>query len=62
MMLDLFKQLLGLHRQDSGSFQELQPILRAIVHSEALTEIVRASSTPIDDLILRIVRALVSPE
>ena len=41
------------------SMKKIAPILRAIVPSEALTEIVRATGSPVDDLVLQIVRALV---
>ena len=61
-MLDLFRQLIGLHGQNPTGVREAAPILKAIVHSEVLTEIVRATGTPIDDLILQIVRALVPQE
>ncbi|MBM3983779.1 MAG: hypothetical protein FJ304_26635 [Planctomycetes bacterium] len=60
-MLDFLRQLLSL--RNSGSTPgEAAPILRAIVHSEVLTEIVRATGTPLDDLILQIVRAIVPKE
>jgi hypothetical protein len=61
-MLELVRQLLGLHRRDPAGIREAATILRAIVHSEVLTEIVRATGTPIDDLVLRVLRALVPPE
>ncbi len=61
-MLELLRQLLGLFSQEQGRFREVFPILRAIVHSEALTEAVRATKSPVDDLILRVVRALVPQE
>jgi hypothetical protein len=60
-MLDFLRQLLSL-RGGGTNPGEAAPILRAIVHSEALTEIVRATGTPIDDLILQIVRALLPKE
>jgi hypothetical protein len=60
-MLDFLRQLLSL-RGSGTNLGEAAPILRAIVHSEVLTEIVRATGTPIDDLILQIVRALVPKE
>lgn len=58
-MLDLFRQLIGLHGQDGTRFREVVPILRAILHSDALTEAVRATKSPVDDLVLRVLRALV---
>ena len=60
-MLDFLRQLLSL-RGSGANPGEAAPILRAIVHSEVLTEIVRATGTPIDDLILQIVRALLPKE
>jgi hypothetical protein len=61
-MLELMRQLLGLHRQDPAGFREILPILKAILHSDALTEIVRGTKSPLDDLVLRVLRALVPPE
>jgi hypothetical protein len=61
-MLDLFRQLLGLRGQDPAAFREVVPILRAILHSDALTEIVRGTKSPVDDLVLRVLRALVPQE
>jgi hypothetical protein len=60
-MLKLLQLLLSL-RGGGTNPGEAAPILRAIVHSEVLTEIVRATGTPIDDLVLQIVRALVPKE
>jgi hypothetical protein len=37
------------------------PLVKAILHSDALTEAVRATKSPVDDLVLRVVRALVPP-
>lgn len=61
-MLDLLRQLLGLHRQDSASLREALPILKAILHSDALTEVVRGTKSPVDDLVLRVLRALIPQE
>jgi hypothetical protein len=61
-MLELVKQLLGLRRQDPAGFREVLPVLKAILHSDALTEIVRGTKSPIDDIVLRVLRALVPPE
>ncbi|HXG09476.1 MAG TPA: hypothetical protein VNK04_06775 [Gemmataceae bacterium] len=61
-MLELLKQLLGLFSREDGRFREILPILRAIIHCEALTEAVRASRSPVDDLVLRILRVLVPQE
>lgn len=61
-MLDFLRQLLSLRGSGRTNAGEAAPILRAIVHSEMLTEIVRATGTPVDDLILQIVRALVPKE
>jgi hypothetical protein len=60
-MLDFLRQLISL-RGSGANTGEAAPILRAIVHSEVLTEIVRATGTSLDDLILQIVRALVPKE
>jgi hypothetical protein len=61
-MLELLRQLIGLHGQDGSRFREVIPILKAILHSDALTEIVRGTKSPLDDLVLRVLRALVPPE
>jgi hypothetical protein len=61
-MLELLRQLIGLHGQDGSRFREVVPILKAILHSEALTEAVRATKSPVDDLVLRVLRALVPQE
>ncbi len=61
-MLELVRQLLGLHRQDPAGLREALPVLKAILHSDALTEIVRATKSPVDDLVLRVLRALVPQE
>lgn len=61
-MLEFLRQLLSLRNGGTGQPGEAAPILRAIVHSEVLSDIVRTTGTPIDDLILQIVRALVPKE
>ncbi len=61
-MLDFLRQLLHLRNGEAGQPGAAGPILRAIVHSEILTEIVRTTGTPIDDLILQVVRSLVPKE
>lgn len=58
-MLDFLRQLLAFRGSGGPNPGDAAPILRAIVHSEALTEIVRATGSPVDDLVLQIVRALV---
>jgi hypothetical protein len=60
-MLDFLRQLLSM-RGSGAKPGEAAPMLRAIVHSEVPTEIVRSTGSPIDDLILQIVRALVPQE
>jgi hypothetical protein len=62
MMFELLRQLLGVHRQDPAGFREVLPILKAILHSDALTEIVRATKSPVDDLVLQVLRALIPKE
>ena len=61
-MLDLIRQLLGLHTDAPALFRELQPLLKTILHSDALTQVVRATKSPVDDLVLRLLRALVPQE
>ena len=61
-MLELVRQLIIWRSQGRGVFNEGLPIIRAIVHSEALAEIVRATGTPIDDLVLQILRMLIPRE
>ncbi len=61
-MLDLFRQLIGLHGQNPAGFQDVLPVLKAILHSDALSEVVRATKSPVDDLVLRVLRALVPQE
>ena len=61
-MLELFKQLIGLWRQNPGAFRDVLPILKVIVHSDALTELVRVTKSPVDDLVLKILRTLVPKE
>ncbi len=61
-MLDFLRQLLQLRNGDAGQPGTAAPILRTIIHSEILTEIVRTTGTPIDDLILQVVRSLVPKE
>ena len=60
--LELVRQLVALHRHDPAGLREALPILRAIIHSEAMTEIVRATKSPVDDLVLRVLRALIPQE
>jgi hypothetical protein len=60
-MLEFLKKLLNL-KNGNGTTpppQEAGSVLRAIVHSDALTNIVKTTGTPVDDLILQIVRSLV---
>lgn len=58
-MLELIKLLLGL---SPDKFRDVLPILRAILYSPALTEAVRKTQSPVDDLVLRVLRALIPPE
>jgi hypothetical protein len=59
MMLELVRQLFA---QPSDRWKDVLPILRVILHSPALTEAVRATKSPVDDLLLRVLRALVPSE
>jgi hypothetical protein len=63
MMLEFLKNLLRL-RGNGGTKppNEAASVLRAIVHSEALSDIVRTTGTPVDDLMLQIVRSIVPKE
>ena len=61
-MLAFLRQLLAWQSTPASAPQEVAPLLRALLHSEALTEIVRSTGSPVDDLILQIVRALVPKE
>jgi hypothetical protein len=61
-MLELMRQLLGLVPQDSAGLREVLPVLKAILYSDALTEAVRATKSPVDDLVLRVLRALIPQE
>jgi phage major head subunit gpT-like protein len=58
-MLELIRQLFGQRRSD---LKDLLPVLRAIIHSPALEEIVKASPNKADDLVLRVLRALIPAE
>ena len=60
--LELVRQLVALHRQDPAGLREALPILRVIIHSDAMTEIVRANKSPVDDLVLRVLRAMIPQE
>jgi hypothetical protein len=61
-MLEFLKNLLRLRGNGTAPPNEAGSVLRAIVHSEALSDIVRTTGTPVDDLILQIVRSLVPKE
>jgi len=54
--------LLQLFGQPRSDLKELLPVLRAIIHSPALEEIVKASPNKADDLVLRVLRALIPAE
>jgi len=53
--------LLELLRWKQPALREVNPVLRALLHSQALTEAVQASPSTVDDLVLRILRALIPP-
>ncbi len=58
-MLELIRHLLA---QPADRWKQVLPVLRVILHSPALTEAVKASQSPVDDLVLRVLRALVPQE
>ena len=58
-MLSWLLQLFGQRQSD---LKEILPVLRAIIHSSALEEVVKASPNKVDDLVLRVLRALIPPE
>jgi len=59
-VLDLLRSLLS-HKQ-SADFKDVLPFLRVILYSPALDQLVAQSPNKIDDLVLRILRALIPPE
>lgn len=61
-ILELMRQLLTSRGSGGLNPGDIATILRVILHSDALTEIVRATGSPIDDLVLQILRALVPKE
>ena len=61
-MQELIRQLLGLCQQDQSRLREVLPVLKAILYSDALTEAVRSTKSPVDDLVLRVLRALIPQE
>ena len=61
-MQESIRQLLGLCQQDQSRLREVLPVLKAILYSDALTEAVRSTKSPVDDLVLRVLRALIPQE
>mgnify|MGYP000496679851 CR=1 FL=1 len=57
-MIELILRLLGFKRE---ALRNVNPVLRALLHSQALTEAVQSSPSPVDDLVLRILRELIPP-
>jgi len=58
-MLELIRQLFGQRQSD---LKDLLPVLRAIIYSPVLDEVVKASPNKVDDLVLRVLRALIPAE
>jgi len=58
-MLELIRQLFGQRRSD---LKDLLPVLRVIIHSPVLDEVVKASPNKADDLVLRVLRVLIPAE
>jgi len=56
MILDLLGRLLGRPAYETNS---VLPALRALIHSQALADAVKASPNQIDDFVLAILKALV---
>lgn len=54
-MIELLRRLF----QAKSALPDLDPLLRELIHSDLLTEYVRASSSPADDIVLRVLRALI---
>ena len=61
-MVEMIRQLLGLYRQNPAGFREVLPLLKAVLHSDVLDELVRSTKSPVDDLVLRVLRALIPQE
>ena len=59
-MLELLRNLLT-HKQLSD-FKSVLPFLRVILYSPALDQLVSQSPNKVDDLVLRILRALIPPD
>lgn len=57
-MIDLIRKLF----QARNTLKDLDPMLRELIHSEMLTEYVRATASPADDLVLRLLRVLIPRE
>jgi hypothetical protein len=58
MSLDLLSRLLG---RPTYELNSVLPALRALVHSQALADAVKASRNQIDDFVLAILKALIPP-
>jgi hypothetical protein len=59
-VLDLLRSLLT-HNQPAD-FKDVLPFLRVILYSPALEQLVAQSPNKVDDLVLRILRALIPPD
>jgi hypothetical protein len=57
-MFDLLTRLLG---RSSNELNTVLPFLRALIHSDALAEAVKASRNQVDDFVLAILKVLVPP-
>ena len=58
-MLQWLLSLLSMKRE---TLRNVSPLLKSLIHSDALTEAVRSTESPVDDLVLRILRALIPAE
>lgn len=54
--------VLQLFSRPKEDWEQLLPVLRAIIHSPQLAALVAASQNKADDLVLRVLKALVPPE
>jgi len=58
----MLQWLLNLITAKREALRDISPLLKALLHSDALTEAVQSTKSPLDDLVLRILRALIPAE
>jgi len=59
----MIRWLLSLIGAKRAEAENIAPVLRALVHSQALSEAVAQTASPLDDLVLRLLRVIVpAPE